>query len=126
MIVANVYQRTMMYHKPPSKFVGCCWYRYNKYSLEYERIFQRTIIDKNTILESDITHYFDILIIKNGIELTTNEWNIYTNKGGKLILNCIDLILEPNSFINFNNKGYKGGKIGGYQGYSYKNNHIDV
>ena len=89
---------------------------------------KKTIIDKNTELKSGIVHKYDILIIKQGFELTVNEWkipsglfsfNILEYSGGKLILKCNSLILENNSEITVNGKGYKGGKIGCYQGYSY-------
>ena len=81
--------------------------------------FSHDIIDKNTILESDIVHKYDILTINQGCELTTNPWNEPTNKGGKLILECTQLILNSNSKINLNNKGYFGGRHPECQGYSY-------
>ena len=44
---------------------------------------------------------------------------VFSNYCGKLEIECNSLILENGSGISVNNKGYKGGMKGGFQGYSY-------
>ena len=61
-------------------------------------------------LKSDILHkYNNIIIYPNGC-LSTDNYNLNTNMGGKLLLKINNkLILRYNAMINLNGKGYPGG-----------------
>lgn len=80
---------------------------------------ETTIIDKVVVLESNKIHkYKNLKVSANGV-LTVPNWDERSNTGGILRLQCESLVLESNSEINLDGKGYKGGKKGSYQGYSY-------
>ena len=84
-----------------------------------------TIIDKLTVLESNKLYKFENLqIINNGI-LTVDGWDIETRNGGIFNIKCDSLILDNNGKIDLTGKGYEGGQLWGYQGYSYANNKLN-
>ena len=72
-------------------------------------------------IENNILNKFDNVIIKDGGVLTANGYNSDTKIGGILKLFVKETLrIEANGMITMNYKGYNGGKIGGYQGESYK------
>ena len=83
---------------------------------------EKLIINRLTYFSSDTIHRLNILHIKRGGILTVDAWNDETNKGGTLKIHCKQLILDSGSCIDLTGRGYSGGKLGGYQGCSYKNN----
>ena len=83
---------------------------------------QTTVINKLTILDSHCIYKFECLVIDNGGILTTQEWDINTNKGGFLQLECKSLIIKSGGIITVRGKGYKGGQSAGLQGYCCKLN----
>ena len=78
------------------------------------------VINRLIELKSDTLYEFDNILIKSYGEITTNEYDSKTKKGGKLFLKIKNKIeLHESSEINVSGLGYKGGHF--YcQGYSYK------
>ena len=73
------------------------------------------IINKNetVMLKSDIIHEYNNIIIHENGTLTTNGYDIQSNKGGVLLLKISDtLILKNGAKIDLNGLGYPGGNSG--------------